>query len=302
MTTRTQTPTDRYPSRVGAEQKFMGRDDPVVWGGGERSGPLKDEHLEHFRTNGFLLLEGVLDAKTVEECLAEVDRLGSDSEVLNSHRAILEPDSETLRSLFEVHETSPVFASLAADPRLADVARQLLDDDVYIHQSRINLKRALHGKSFQWHSDFETWHVEDGIPAMRTVSASIALTDNYAWNGPLYVIAGSHGWYLSFGGTTPDDNHLRSLRQQEHGSPDEEGLAWLLQRGEMATFAAPAGSVLFFDCNIMHGSPNNISPVPRTNGFLVYNSVENAVVDPFGTDEPRPTHIATRDPKPLAVR
>ncbi|MEX1271514.1 MAG: phytanoyl-CoA dioxygenase family protein, partial [Acidimicrobiia bacterium] len=61
-------------------------------------------------------------------------------------------------------------------------------------------------------------------------------------------------------------------------------------------FEAPAGSVLFFDCNIMHGSPNNISPLPRTNGFLVYNSVENAAVEPFGTDEARPEHIATREP------
>ena len=293
------TMTDRYPSRVGGELTITERQDPVVWGNGERPGPLDESQLKHFDQDGFLVLENVLDQDTVGTALDEIERLRRDRETLDSHRAVLEPDSDELRSLFEVHTTSAVFSELARDPRLSDVARQIVDDDVYIHQSRINLKPAIHGKSFQWHSDFETWHVEDGVPSMRTVSASIALTDNHAWNGPLYVIAGSHRYYVAFPGVTPEDNYLTSLRKQEHGSPDQKTLEWLLERGEIATFEAPAGSVLFFDCNIMHGSPNNISPVPRTNGFLVYNSVENAAGEPFGTDEPRPEHIATREPEVL---
>src|SRR3546814_3200003 len=56
---------------------------------------------------------------------------------------------------------------LAADERLAGVARFLLDDTVYIHQSRLNYKPGFQGKEFYWHSDFETWHVEDGMPRMR---------------------------------------------------------------------------------------------------------------------------------------
>jgi ectoine hydroxylase len=293
------TMTDRYPSRVGGNLTITERHDPVVWGDGKRPGPLDESQLKQFDQDGFLVLENVLDQETVGKALDEIEHLRRDRETLDSHRAVLEPDSDELRSLFEVHKTSAVFSELARDPRLADVARQIVDDDVYIHQSRINLKPAIHGKSFQWHSDFETWHVEDGIPSMRTVSASIALTDNHAWNGPLYVIAGSHRYYVAFPGVTPEDNYLTSLRKQEHGSPDQETLEWLLDRGEIATFEAPAGSVLFFDCNIMHGSPNNISPVPRTNGFLVYNSVENAAVEPFGTDERRPAHIATREPEVL---
>ncbi|MEX2423039.1 MAG: ectoine hydroxylase [Acidimicrobiia bacterium] len=290
------TMTDRYPSRVGGDLSITERPDPVVWGDGQRRGPLDEGQLKNFDHDGFLVLENVLDLDTVQRALDEIEHLRGDRETLASHRAVLEPDSDELRSLFEVHKTSTVFSELARDPRLVDAARQIVDDDVYIHQSRINLKPAIHGKSFQWHSDFETWHVEDGIPSMRTVSASIALTDNHSWNGPLYVIAGSHRYYVAFPGVTPQDNHLTSLKSQEHGSPDQKTLEWLLDRGEIATFEAPAGSVLFFDCNIMHGSPNNISPLPRTNGFLVYNSVENAAVEPFGTDEARPEHIATREP------
>lgn len=41
-----------------------------------------------------------------------------------------------------------------------------------------------------------------------------------------------------------------------------------------------------------------ITPVPRSNAFLVYNSVENTLVEPFGAPAPRPEFVATRDEMP----
>jgi ectoine hydroxylase len=49
----------------------------------------------------------------------------------------------------------------------------------------------------------------------------------------------------------------------------------------------------------MHGSGNNITPFPRSNIFMVFNSVENALVEPFAAVNPRPTFIASRDFAPL---
>ncbi|MFQ5599830.1 MAG: ectoine hydroxylase, partial [Candidatus Krumholzibacteriia bacterium] len=59
--------------------------------------------------------------------------------------------------------------------------------------------------------------------------------------------------------------------------------------------------VVFFDCNAMHGSNGNITPYPRSNVFFVYNSVENALVEPFGGLEPRPEYIASRDFRPIGT-
>ena len=53
------------------------------------------------------------------------------------------------------------------------IAEQILGSQVYIHQSRVNLKPGFKGKEFYWHSDFETWHIEDGMPRMRALSCSI---------------------------------------------------------------------------------------------------------------------------------
>ena len=60
-----------------------------------------------------------------------------------------------------------------------------------------------------------------------------------------------------------------------------------------------AGSVVFFDSNIMHGSSSNITPFARSNAFFVYNAVANALEDPFYADAPRPSHVAHREVEPL---
>ena len=59
---------------------------------------------------------------------------------------------------------------------------------------------------------------------------------------------------------------------------------------------------LLFDCNTMHGSAGNISPYSRINLFLVFNSVDNAVVDPFGDQPPRPDYLAERTFEPVTAK
>ncbi len=289
--------TDRYPTRSGAAASMGDRLDPVVWGTGAGT-QLDAEQVESYERDGYLQITSLFDSRELAVLEEEIARLGVDGDVMSSDRAIVEPSGGALRSIFEVHNSGP-FAELVSDRRLADVARQLLGSDVYVHQSRINLKPAFRGKEFYWHSDFETWHAEDGMPSMRALSASVSLTKNLHVNGPLMVIAGSHRKFVSCAGETPRNHHEVSLRRQEIGVPDEEHLAELAELGEIRNVVGPAGSVTFFDCNLMHGSNGNITPMARKNAFFVFNSVENTLVDPFAAPGPRPTHIASRDFEPL---
>lgn len=181
------------------------------------------------------------------------------------------------------------------------MARQILASEVYLHQSRINRKPGFRGREFYWHSDFETWHVEDGMPRMRALSCSILLTDNFAFNGPLLVMPGSHREYIACEGKTPPDHFKRSLRRQEYGVPSEGRIRDLAGRFGIEGPIGPAGSVLFFDCNLMHGSNGNITPYPRTNIFFVFNSVLNRVEKPFCGLAPRPEYIASREVQELLV-
>jgi len=203
-------------------------------------------------------------------------------------------------SVFRVHRDSQMFRGLTADHRLAGAARQILGDEVYIHQSRINFKPAFEGEPFSWHSDFETWHVEDGMPRMRALSASVLLTTNTEHNGPLLVIPGSHRRYVRCAGTTPPDHYKVSLRNQEYGSPDRAAITELARDVQLASVTGPPGTVVLFDCNLMHASGGNVTPLARHNVFLVYNAVSNALRAPYAQLSPRPHFLAEREVVPLA--
>jgi ectoine hydroxylase len=193
-----------------------------------------------------------------------------------------------------IHRQNQAMKQLAEDDRLASIARFILADDVYLHQSRLNYKPGFVGKEFYWHSDFETWHVEDGMPRMRALSMSVLLAPNTPENGPLMVIPGSHRRFCACAGVTPDEHYLTSLKKQEYGVPDTIAIAELAASGGIAAATGEAGTVVVFDCNTMHGSNGNITPFPRANAFFVYNAVSNRLKAPFGTPNPRPEFIATR--------
>ncbi len=294
--------TDRYPSRQHPNARITRRLDPVIYGDPDR-GPLEASQLHFYQDNGYLSLDELFSLSEIEQYMAELQRLRGDCRVTAQKEAIIEPDSRELRSLFAVHTHNEVLRQLCQHPKLVRIAQQLLGSDVYIHQSRINYKSGFRGKEFYWHSDFETWHVEDGVPAMRMVSCSISLTPNTPYNGPLMLIPGSHQRFVSCVGETPDNHYQHSLKRQEVGVPDDASLTELVNDFGLASPTGLAGSVTFFECNVMHGSNSNITPLPRSNVFVVYNSVHNTPMTPFCGLQPRPDFIAERrDFQPLMPR
>ncbi|RZQ61747.1 ectoine hydroxylase [Amycolatopsis suaedae] len=289
---------DSYPTRIAATVEPIERTDPTVWGS-EADGPIDGATLASHDAKGYSIVEGLLSPAEVQGYWQELVRLSSDEELKADERVITEKQHGEVRSIFEVHKISELISELTRDPRVLDRARQILGSEVYIHQSRVNYMPGFRGTGFYWHSDFETWHAEDGMPRPRAVSCSIALTDNYPFNGGLMVMPGSQRTFVPCVGATPDENYKSSLKEQKIGVPAEEDITSLAAEYGIDQFTGPAGSALFFDSNIMHGSGNNITPYPRSNIFLVFNSVENTLQAPFAASKPRPTFIGSRDFTPL---
>ncbi|MFE7500656.1 ectoine hydroxylase [Streptomyces albidoflavus] len=290
--------TDLYPSRTATEVTIP-RKDPVVWSSQDAPGPITRSDLQSYEDNGFLAVEELITPEEVGVYRSELDRLVADPLIRADERAIVEPKSEKVRSVFEIHKISEIFAGLVRDERLLGRARQILGSDVYVHQSRINVKPGFGASGFYWHSDFETWHAEDGLPRMRAVSVSIALTENYDTNGGLMIMPGSHRTYVGCNGVTPKDNYKRSLQMQDAGIPSDEVLTEFADRHGIKLFTGKAGSATWFDCNAMHGSGDNITPYPRSNVFIVFNSVDNAAEEPFAAPVRRPEFIGARDFTPV---
>ncbi len=286
---------DAWPSRIEPAPRWLERGGPTVRSTWSSSAPLTRDQQETFERDGFVVLKDLFRPAEIATLQAELDHLRADQSSLDADTIIREPsDDDAIRSIFAIHRQSALFKRLAADQRLVDIARHILADDVYTHQSRLNYKPGFRGKEFYWHSDFETWHVEDGMPDMRAISISILLSENRNVNGPLMLMPGSHRNYVTCVGKTPEDHFKMSLRKQEYGVPDEDSLTKLATEGGIASPTGPAGTVVIFDCNTMHGSNGNITPLPRANAFLVYNAVSNALRDPFGPEKPRPDYIAAR--------
>lgn len=288
---------DLYPSRFGKNTQYLPRQDPVIHGdSAQRAGTgLSAEQLADFEKNGFLILNAVFTESEVAALRSESSELLTDVTTKNLKEVICEPNSGAVRSVFRAHKLSQPIEKVTNDHRLTRIAQGLLGDAVYIHQTRVNFKPGFKGTEFYWHSDFETWHVADGMPRMRALSMSITLTENHADNGPLLLIPGSHKTFVTCTGETPDNHHEKSLRKQQFGVPSDEAVSHLIETNGIARAECKAGSVIVFDCNTVHGSNSNITPDPRANIFVVYNAMANAVIDPFCTQPPRPEHVCTRE-------
>ncbi len=290
---------DLYPSR-GEAEKIIPRQDYTVFSNevvGEHS--MSMTQLQDYSNNGFIVFPNIFTQEEIEELNNELGYMAENSELRDNEEFISEPESNELRTIFNQHLFSSLFEKYSKDKRILDKVQQILGGDVYIHHSRVNIKPAYKGKSFPWHSDFETWHCEDGLPQCRCLTAWIMLTDNTEFNGPLYLIPGSHKQYVSCKGFTPEDNYKKSLKKQEYGVPSKGAIKELNKTGELVGAYGKAGTLVIHDGNVMHGSPDNISPFDRTNSFFVYNSVDNKPVKPFGAKSPRAEFLSLQDFTPI---
>ncbi|MFY3774129.1 ectoine hydroxylase [Marinobacter salsuginis] len=287
---------DLFPTRLERKLGMFERLDPVVHTPEERwsDGPLTKAQVREFDERGFLFFDSFFDKSEMDKFIQELQEYEEDEDLKLSEGTILEPGKKEIRSIFGIHEISKRFDRLTRDPQLLKIVRQLLDSEVYIHQSRINYKPGFKGKGFNWHSDFETWHSEDGMPRMRCLSCSIVMTDNNEFNGPLMLIPGSHKQFIPCVGRTPEDNYKESLKIQDLGVPDNGSLTQLMDKNGIEAPKGPAGSLIIFECNTLHGSNANMSCWPRSNLFFVYNSVHNTLTEPFCGNKPRPEFLANR--------
>ncbi|OAZ96728.1 ectoine hydroxylase [Halomonas sp. G11] len=284
---------DPYPSRLSEAPAslWQPRQEEVVKGR-HLTGPLSQAQLDEFERKGFLFIPNLISGSELDELRREMQTLMNNEAYRDKPFSITEPESQEIRSLFAVHLLSQRMGELAQDERLAGAARQLIGADPYVHQSRINYKPGFAGKGFNWHSDFETWHAEDGMPNMHAVSASLILTENHEFNGPLMLIPGSHKKFVPCLGETPGDNYKSSLKMQEIGVPSKEALTELVAEHGIEAPKGQAGGLLLFDCNTLHASNANLSPDPRSNVFFVFNRPDNRCREPYAAPAQRPSFLA----------
>jgi len=263
---------------------------------------LTPEQLHTYEEQGFLFVPDLITQTEVDLLRAEVPKLYSD----NSLRRVVEKEGYVTRSVYGCHLVNDYFKHFASEPKLLGPAKQLVDDDVYIYQFKINAKVAFQGDVWKWHQDYIFWRNEDGLPAPRITNIAIFLDEVTEFNGPLFLIPGSHREGVievparvarPTNGVYKDaPEWITTLTADLKYSVDSPKVAELVERYGITAPKGKPGDAICFHSNLVHASTINISPFSRTMLLITYNSINNI---PSGVDRTRPDFIAGRNYSPL---
>jgi ectoine hydroxylase len=245
---------------------------------------LTKQQLEQFDRDGYLFFPSLFKPEEVAVLTAEVPKIYAEFRP----EVVREKDGVTPRTSFAAHTYNPVYAKLARHPRLVEPITQFFGEDLYMHQFKINAKNAYDGDVWQWHQDYGTWKNDDDMPEPRAMNIAIFLDEVNEYNGPLMFIPGSHKAGMLKAG------HDVTTTSYPLWTIDNDTITQLVERGGIVSPKGPAGSVVMFHGNLVHGSGSNMSPWKRNIVYLSLCAVSNHI-----RRFKRPDYIAHRDFTPI---
>ena len=253
--------------------------------------PLTQQQIEAYNRDGFLEIPSLFSPEEVAVLRKAFDRDCGE----RGPFVIRESKDDGIRALYGSHMRQPEFDQLVKTERFLGYAQQLVDYELYLYQFKINSKPAFGGESWAWHHDFSVWRTADQLPLPRQVNAALFLDDVTEFNGPIIFIPGSHRMA---------DKEVDVYGSQETThvdpaaySPSLDQMMTMVKDQGMVSPKGPAGSVVFFHSEVVHGSSTNMSPFPRRLLIVTYNDVDNAP----RTNKPRADYIICPVTSPLSV-
>lgn len=248
---------------------------------------LTQGQRDEYAREGYLFFRGMLSPQEVEILQKSIPDL-----VARSGPEVKRDTPEAPpKIVYAPHKFSPAFDMLSRLPRTLGVVQQLLQDDIYLYQSRVNLKLPFAGDAWSWHQDFSAWHRGDGMPKPHAIMVAVFLQDCNPANGPLLVIPQSH---------TNDVNVVVGRESAVQGYDvqrmSNDVLAELASKTGIIDLSGPAGSVAFIHPTLVHGSAANMTPWSRAILYLNYNAVSNKT-----RANQRPWWMNNQDATPLVT-
>ena len=211
---------------------------------------LTDRHIDDCDRDGFIVLSDLFSDQ-------EVALLQRDAEMLRTPRRghpdanLIEKDGTSIRAAWAVEMDAQACAAACRLPRVLGPVRQLLADDAYLYQSRLNYKVTGKGDVFQWRQDYTSWHM-DGMPHgghRDLLTVLIMLDDTNTENGPLRFLPGLHRE-----GMIEPVYDTRTTSYPLHVVPEPKVASLAVQSG-IVECTGPAGTVAIFCGNLCTARP-----------------------------------------------
>lgn len=255
---------------------------------------INKTQVDEFNEFGFLQLPNYISENEVELLSKQVELL--EQSEYPGH--ILEEHGKGYRALHGCHLYDKIFEQLIKSPKLLRPAKALLNDDVYVHQLKINLKKPFNGELWPWHQDYIYWREKDGIPNDSILSVMIFLDEVTEFNGPLFIVPKSHKLgCINQEIKSPTGGWDRDVSAELTYQVETSLVEKLVRESGIVSTKGPKGTALWFHGNIIHASPSNISPFARRVAIITYNSASNKPLT--CPKELRPAFLCARDTSPL---
>lgn len=166
--------------------------------------------------------------------------------------------AKEVRVIEPVHDLHDTFQRLVDDSRLVQPMRQLVGADrVALWTAKLNLKSPRVGSGFGWHQDSPYW-VHNNNEVHRLPNVMLNFDDCSTANGCLHLIRASHKLGMLPG--CSDERQLAGFYTDKN----------YFNENDQVPIEVPAGSLVFFDPLIVHGSPPNTSERARRGIILTY--------------------------------
>lgn len=216
---------------------------------------LTEKQVASYRENGFLVVENVFDAGTLDRIRSVIAGLVQKAAGVKTHNDVYDlepthtPENPRVRRIKTPHKVDPLFMEVVKQPRVVAILQALLGKSVRLHGSKLNVKAPKYGSPVEWHQDWAFYpHTNDDVLAI-----GVMLDDVEDENGPLLVLPGTHRvdkvWDHHF-----DGRFCGAMDPTK--TPD-------LDYSKAVPCVGKAGSCSFHHVRLVHGSAQNTSNKPR---------------------------------------
>jgi hypothetical protein len=209
----------------------------------------RDERVEFFKREGFLILRGVLVQAELDELDREIRRLAENHATTRRIREgfdlepIQDPNQKipTFRKIGGISELSPAFDALMRHPKIMDMLSAVMGPRIELYRDVVMMKPKRVGREKPWHQDSVYWPWNP----MDLCSAMTALDEALPENGCLQIIPRTHWKEIQHYGEELQIDIDEQMQAQTYYVPMQ------------------AGDTLLFHSLLLHASEPNFSEQDR---------------------------------------
>lgn len=222
---------------------------------------LTQAEIEAYRRDGYVLRRGLFSP---DEIALVDEAIRTDPAIAANTYARMDSKGASTELALWNHPGDDVFGAIARCTRIVDSMEKLLGGEVYHWHSKLTMKRPKVGGAWDWHQDYGYWY-RNGCLFPQMASVFISVDPSTRENGCLEVLRGSH-----------------LLGRLEHGvvggqvGADIERVEAAMKVLDHVFVEQAPGDALFFDCNTLHTSGQNLSEKSRNVLLCCYNAARNS--------------------------